>query len=89
MVINLLAAPTTPQVGAWSTLGPWSPIVDELQPLAIGNYGLTPKPVVTCVSGSQHFSSLHAISHAHVPWLCPDFLQAGTRGSGGSLWQNF
>jgi hypothetical protein len=54
-----------------------SSVVDELHPLVVGNCGLTPKPLVTCVFGSQHFSSLHAISHAHVPWLCPGFPQGG------------
>jgi hypothetical protein len=83
LVINLLAAPTTPQVGAWSTLGPWSPVVDEPHSLVIGNCGLTQKPVVTCVFGSQHFSSLHAIFHAHVPWVCPGFPPGWAHGSGG------
>ena len=62
-----LAAPATPQVGAWSTSGPSSPVVDEPQPLVISSCGLTPKLAVTCVltlSSSHRFTSYSAL-------MCP------------------
>ena len=68
-----LAALTARQYGAWSTSGPWWPVVDEPQPQVIHSCGLTLKLALTCAFGSRHFSSLHAMSGAHVPSMCPGF----------------
>ncbi len=46
-------------------------VVDEPQPLVICSCGLAPRPRVTWVFGSRQFSSLHVVSGAHVPWMCP------------------
>jgi hypothetical protein len=66
-----LAVPTATQVGVWSTSGPWSPVVDELQPLGIRCCGFPPKPALSCDFASQQFSSLHVVSGTHVPRMCP------------------
>jgi hypothetical protein len=56
-----------------------SAVVDEPQSLVIRSCGLAPKPVLTCVFGSQQFSSLHAISGVHVPSMCPASMGQGSR----------
>ena len=47
-----------------------SPVVDELHALVICGCRFVLKPALSCVFASQQFSSLHAVSGAHVPWMC-------------------
>jgi len=54
-----------------STSGPSSLVVDEPQPLVICCCGFAPKPALSCDFASQQFSSLHVVSGAHVPRMCP------------------
>jgi hypothetical protein len=64
-------ASASPSSGFLVAASPWSPVVDELDPLIIRSCGSIPKLAVTCVFGSQQFSSLHAMFGAHVPRMCP------------------
>jgi hypothetical protein len=74
---------TVTQHRAWSTSGPWSPVVDEPYSLVPVARGLLLEPAVTCVLGSRHFSSLHAIFGAHVPRCALDARTSGELILGG------
>lgn len=54
-------------VHVWSVVA----VVDELQPLITRSCCFVPKAALNCGFASQQFSSLHAVSGAHVPWMCP------------------
>ena len=60
-----------------------SAVVDELHPLVIRCCGLALRSAPTCVVGSQQFSSVHAVSGAHVPSVCPASGRTEAHGSGG------
>ena len=76
-------SPSTPS--RWPAPVPWSPVVDELQPLVMRSCHFVPKLALNCAFGSQQFSSLHAVSGAHVPWMCPESM-GRAHGSGLTTW---
>ncbi len=64
--------------------GPWPAVVDELHALVTASCSLTTKLLMTCVSGSRQFSSLHVVFGAHVPSMCPVGPEASSsRTTGG------
>jgi hypothetical protein len=68
---SVVKLPATPLRAGRSQSQRVAPVVDEPHVLAIRCCGFVSKPAMTCVFGSRQFSSLHAISGAHVPSMCP------------------
>lgn len=52
---------------------------DEPQLQVMRSYRFALKPTLSCYFASQQFSSLHVMSGAHVPWMCPASMGQSSR----------